>query len=288
LTTKKPSRSSAELPSGDQQLTRTAEELTPRQAEAAPRAIGVGGTSVAPKGRVHGADPRWRRTPPARRSLVGFALLVSAAWATPSLARPEAGVELEAGLGVLITRNVRNSSSDRVSTTVMPMTSVSAGLTRGSLLVGVDLGGASSFPVAREDGFAGGYAGAELVLDRSLARIVAEGGMHWVAGAGGDSSHNSDAATVALPFVGLRLATESKMTRANRSLFLGVSAFVRLDLGRRQVSGTVRETCPFLTFDCEYPPVASTFDVGGVTVGLSVSLTSWSDRWFRARPVAKN
>jgi hypothetical protein len=142
-------------------------------------------------------------------------------------------------------------------------------------LAGINVGGAWTLAANRYDGFAGAFAGAELAPGPSLIRFVGEGGLHFVAGAGGDLSGSSDAPTVALPYVGLRAAMESQFAGRRRRLSLGGWTFVRVDVGRRDVSGSVtEETCSLI---CGPRRVKTSLEVGGVMIGLGVSLTWWSD-----------
>jgi hypothetical protein len=202
---------------------------------------------------------------------------VAVAIAAPRVARagdgPRMRVELEGGSGLMASQAVRNLTTPGASTTWSGMVSASGAVGFGPWVagVGVDVGWVG--PVAL---FAGGFAGSELLVDGSVLRGVVEFGMH-AAEPGNDWSHHSDAPTVTLPYVGLRIATEKQLIQGHL-LALGVSGFVRVDLAREQVSGTVIKSCDFLDFDCENPQVATTFDVGGLTFGAQVSLTFGSVR----------
>jgi hypothetical protein len=198
----------------------------------------------------------------------------------PRAARAAGGprIELEANVNPTMSWTVRNLASSSADTTILVLYSISGAVLAGPVLAGVNVGAAGGWFSSRLETFAGGFVDSELFLDRTLLRAVAEGGMHWVEAAGSDSSHLSFAPTVELPFVGMRIALERQMVWRKRTVSLGASAFLRADLGRKQVSGDLFQRCAFGTFDCETPPVPNTFDVGGLMIGAGISLTWGSDR----------
>jgi hypothetical protein len=209
------------------------------------------------------------------------ALLLPAFAATLGLARPASAadprLELEGGSGLMASQAVRNLTTPGGNTTWSGLVSVSGAIGLGPWVGGFDLDGGSGWFSGPVNGFAGVFSGSELLLDGTILRGVVEFGMHAIDAPGSDSSHHSDAPTVTLPYVGLRIATERQLMRG-RLLALGVSGFVRVDLAHKEVTGTVFQTCPFLDFDCENPQIPSSFDVGGVTFGMGVSLTFGSMR----------
>ena len=238
----------------------SAEDLTAAGARPAPALSAAPGTSVA--------------QPEGMRSSASFSFLlvaVAAVGLVPRVARAGEGlrVELEGGSGVMASQAVRNLTTPGANTTWSAMVSASGAVGFGPLVGGIDVDLGCFGPLAL---FAGGFAGSELVLDGSVLRGVVEFGMHAAANPGDDWSHHSDAPTVTLPYVGLRIATEKQLMQGHL-LALGVSGFARVDLAHQQVTGTVTQSCDFLDFDCENPQVPSTFDVGGVTFGVGVSLT---------------
>jgi hypothetical protein len=208
------------------------------------------------------------------RLLLPVALVLAAA---PHAARAEVEtrIALQTFHGVMVARTVRNLSAPEAATNPMLFVSVAGAVSVGALLAGINVGGAWGGAANRYDGFAGAFAGAELAPGPSLIRFVGEGGLHFVAGAGGDWSGSSDAPTVALPYLGVRAAMESQLSARRRTLSLGGSAFVRVDLSRRDVSGSVtEETCSLI---CGPVRVKTSMEVGGVMIGFGVSLAWWSD-----------
>ncbi len=215
------------------------------------------------------------------RPRLPLVLVASAmAIALPRAARAADGprIELAANVDPAMSWTVRNLASSGADTTVLVLYSISGAVLVGPVLAGVNVGAAGGWISSRLETFAGGFVGSELFLDRTLLLAVAEGGMHWVESAGNDSSYLAQTATAELPFVGMRIALEKQMIWQKRTLSLGASAFLRADLGREQVSGTLSQRCAFGDFDCDTPPIPSSFEVGGLMVGAGISLTWGSDR----------
>lgn len=211
------------------------------------------------------------------RSLLVFPLALAA---TLGAARPAsaAGVraELEGGSSLMASQSVRNLTSPGAPTAYRAMVSVTGALGVGPWVGGLNLDGGFGWFDGRLDGFAGVFSGGELLLDGALLRGVVEFGAHDIVGPGADSSHNSDAPDVVLPYAGFRIGTEARLMRGHL-LSLGLSAFVRVDLAHQQVTGNVTLRCDSWD-DCNNPMVPSTIDVGGVTFGVGVSLTFGSVR----------
>jgi hypothetical protein len=198
---------------------------------------------------------------------------VAVASAAPRVARASDGprFELEGGSGLMMSQAVRNVAEPNAATAYRAIVSVSGAMAGGPLVAGINFDGGFAW-FGGFEGFTGVFGGSELLLDRLLLRGVVEAGMHGVVAPGSDGSHNSVVPSVALPYLGLRIATERRLMKGHE-LALGISGFVRVDLAHQQVSGTVTERCEFLNFDCENPQVPTTFDVGGVTFGVGISLT---------------
>ena len=200
-----------------------------------------------------------------------FSVLVCVAAPRAARAEVESGVALQTFHGVMVARTVRDLSSPNVATDPMFYLSVAGAVSAGPLLGGISVGGAYGLAAYRFDGFAGAFVGGEVGSGPLGIRLVGEGGLHVVVGAGGDLSGSSDAPTVVLPFVGVRAAVERRLGFARRILALGGSAFVRVDEGRRDVSGSkMVETCSLI---CGTVPVKTSLEVGGAMIGVGVSLT---------------
>jgi hypothetical protein len=227
--------------------------------------------------RVNSARHRFRLVPDSVAVLSAFAFAI----ALPGAARAADGprVELEGDLGLMFSATVRNVASSAPDTSLQSFYSGSAGLSVGPVLVGANVGAALSWFGGRLETFAGGFIGSELMLDRTLLRAVAEGGLHWVEQPGNDGTYfSTDMPSARLPFVGMRLALEREMIFHKRTLSVGASAYLRADVEHEQVSGTVIRSCAFADFDCENPALPATLDVGGLMVGLGVSVTWGTDR----------
>jgi hypothetical protein len=195
-------------------------------------------------------------------------------WA--SSARAETRFALEANVGMMISRTVRyvSGGSSYPDSTLMPTLSVSEELSVGPLLLGASVGGALGGLVSRFDGFAGGLAGAEIAAGRVVLRLVGEGGLHLIEGAGGDFSYEARVPSVALPYIGARAALETRIGSGRSRLWFGASPFARRDVGRRAVSGSLTRVCTFdPSFFCSASTGPADLDVGGTMIGFSVSLT---------------
>jgi hypothetical protein len=209
-------------------------------------------------------------------------LLPLAFVAAIGVARPawagEAGVELEAGGGLMTSWAVQNAAATSTDTTVLLLLSIAGAVTAGPLVAGVNLGGGGGTFTGRVEGFAGGFVGVDLTEGRTLARFVVEGGAHAVVEPGSDSNYHSYAPTVTLPYVGFRLSVERQLSKRRHVLTLGASAFVRTDLEQHEVNTTVIKHCDGFDFDCQSPEIPATFEVGGLMIGAGVSLTFGSAR----------
>ena len=207
-------------------------------------------------------------------------VVATVAAGVPCAARAGDGarVELEGGASVVMSNVVSNLAAPDTDTMYRAMLSVSGAVGIGPWVGGVALDGAFGWLDGRADAFVGAFTGVELLLDRSLLRGVVEGGMHAVDEPGSDAAHISQAGLINLPYVGLRIAVERSLITSGHNLALGVSAFARGDLAQRRVTTSITRRCDFGDFDCDGPWVPATFDVGGLTIGIGVSLTFGSGR----------
>jgi hypothetical protein len=209
--------------------------------------------------------------------LLALAFLVTIGAARPAWAG-EAGVELEASGGLMTSWAVQNPAATSSDTTYLLLLSIAGAVSAGPFVAGVNLGGGGGAFTGRVEGFAGGFVGADLSGGRMLVRLVVEGGAHGVVEPGSDSTYHSYAPTVTLPYVGFRLSVERQLSKRRHVLTLGASAFVRTDLGQREVDTTVIKHCDGFDFDCQSPEIPATFVVGGPMIGAGVSLTFGSGR----------
>lgn len=208
--------------------------------------------------------------------LVTVTIASAVAVGLPRAARAEGGgarVELAGGSSLVMSNAVQSLAAPDADTMYRALLSVSGAVGVGPWVGGVALDGAFGWFDGRVDGFVGAFTGLELLLDRALLRGVVEGGMHAVSEPGSDGAHISDAGTVELPYLGLRIAVERSLIKSGHSFALGASVFARGDLTQRRVSARVTRRCDFGDFDCDGPWTPATFDVGGLTIGGGVSLT---------------
>jgi hypothetical protein len=218
--------------------------------------------------------------PPLSLLLVTVTIAGAVATGFPGEARAGGGarIELAGGSSLVMSNAVQNLAAPDADTMYRAVLSVSGAVGVGPWVGGVALDGAFGWFDGRADGFVGAFTGVELLLDRALLRGVVEGGMHAVSEPGSDATHISDARTVDLPYVGLRIAVERSLVKSGHNLALGVSAFARADLATERVTAGITHRCAFGDFDCDGPWTPATFDVGGLTIGLGVSLTFGSGR----------
>jgi hypothetical protein len=210
------------------------------------------------------------------RTFLFVAVIAASVFAREARAAAGVRLELEGGSGLMASQAVRNVTAPGANTSWSGLVSVSGAVGLGAWVGGINLDGGIGWFSGPLNGFAGLFTGSELVLDGTVLRGVVEFGMHAIDQAGADSSHSSDAPKVVLPYAGFRIGTETRLMQSHL-LALGVSAFVRADLAHQQVTGNVTLTCDSFD-DCYSPMVPTTFDVGGVTFGVGVSLTFGSER----------
>jgi len=207
------------------------------------------------------------------RRLFAVACLFGVALAAPvrAAADPEVRFTWGADLGLMSSRIVHGTAGDAVGSSLMSYLALSGGLSLGGLVAGVDVEGSAAWLLGRADGFTGAFVGARFAGEGILLQIAGEIGEHFVAGAGGDASHNSDGDT-SLPYAGLMLQVGLRVSRRH-DIYLGASAFLRHDLQHRQITATVIPRCNFFDFDCDAPQDMRVLDVGGTTFGLAFNMT---------------
>jgi hypothetical protein len=221
---------------------------------------------------LNGKRVRWRL-------LLSFALTLAA----PAAARAdlETGVAMQLNPALTVARTVRDVSAPSPDFNAMPGLSATAELTKGAGVLGIVTGAAWGWSIYRFDGFLGLTGGAELAGRRALVRLVGEGGLHVLTGAGGTFQNDADMPIAVLPYFGARAAVEAQ-TGARRRHSIGLSAFVRVDAEHAVVNGTLHHRCGFVDLLCSESTYPISREVGGLMMGFSVSLTWWSDAWFRA------
>jgi hypothetical protein len=146
--------------------------------------------------------------------------------------------------------------------------------------VGLGVRGDVATNLGRLELFLGPYLNVEGRFGGLGANLVVEGGVHPVLNAGTSFFEDGNSDTAYLPFVGGRLRFASLPQR--HLVAVGFSVFAKRDLATQQVTATLTDLCLAL---CDTSmPYKSTFEVGGTTVGMAVTIEFRPRRRTRPSP----
>lgn len=199
------------------------------------------------------------------RMLAGAALTVAVL--TPSPAAAVDG-DIAAGVDLGFMRSTAVHPVPVGTASALPILSPFFGFRAGLFVVGARLAGAHDFFFGRSEAFVAGFAGLRVPVGTFFLQATGEGGRHWLMDVGSRLHNFVNAETGSLPYLGGHLQLGRAIRPLDGRWSLALGAFGRWDLRRQEISSRPRQDCFALCAGTE----TATFEVGGETFGLTVSI----------------